>query len=298
MDDINNNSGEAKLNKNTMLQVIWLLYWGSATIGMSKAITRPLRRIFSSHNSGFSLVDFWGVLIFFICLLGLISSVYLFKGVKWARIAVGLLAMLQLPYLFLFAAAFPANMSWLIWIFAAFCLLSVKVLLFPKNNESKADVDNSDDRVVLASRVDRLWASLLDGITIVPVTIPLVYFTGGFSTILAGGKLSLAYTLLIAIIAVITFLIIHGKFIATDGQTLGKKALNIKIVTVDGQQAKIPALMKRYAFYFFAPLVPVFGQILNMVNIVFIFSESKRCLHDRIGGTIVVKSTNKVGDNF
>jgi uncharacterized RDD family membrane protein YckC len=56
--------------------------------------------------------------------------------------------------------------------------------------------------------------------------------------------------------------------------------------------------MKRYAFYFFAPLVPVFGQILNMVNIVFIFSESKRCLHDRIGGTIVVKSTNKVGDNF
>jgi hypothetical protein len=100
MDDINNNSGEAKLNKNTMLQVIWLLYWGSATIGMSKAITRPLRRIFSSHNSGFSLVDFWGVLIFFICLLGLISSVYLFKGVKWARIAVGLLAMLQLPYLF------------------------------------------------------------------------------------------------------------------------------------------------------------------------------------------------------
>ena len=117
-----------------------------------------------------------------------------------------------------------------------------------------------------------------------------MYFTGGFDDISEGIEPSLFYTLAISLVGVALFLLIHGKFLVRDGQTLGKKALNIKIVTVAGQHADVTTLAKRYGFSWLIPLIPVIGPIINMVNILFIFTKSKRCLHDHVGGTKVINS--------
>jgi len=155
------------------------------------------------------------------------------------------------------------------------------------SDESILGLENTDDSV-LASRWSRLWASLIDCLTIAPITILLMYYSAGFDGVLEGIEPSQAYTLTIALISTVIFLIIHGKFIVRDGQTLGKKAQNIKIVTTAGQHADIPVLAKRYGFYWCIPQIPVIGAIINIVNILFIFSKSKRCLHDYVGGTKVV----------
>ncbi len=159
------------------------------------------------------------------------------------------------------------------------------------SDESNMDLENTDESR-LASRWNRLWASLIDALTIIPITIPLMYFTGGFDGISEGIEPSLSYTLIMSLIATVIFLIIHGKFLIRDGQTLGKKVLNIKVVTIAGQYADIKVLGKRYGFYWVVSQIPVIGPIINMVNILFIFSKSKRCLHDHVGGTKVIIAKN------
>lgn len=160
-------------------------------------------------------------------------------------------------------------------------------------DESNTDVEKLDASN-LASRWSRLWASLIDALTIIPITVPLVYFTGGFEGVSEGVQPSITYTLTMALINTIIFLFIHGKFMVRDGQTLGKKFLNIKIVTISGQHATIPVLAKRYGFLWVIPQIPMVGPIINMVNILFIFTKSKRCLHDHVAGTKVI-ATNKQG---
>jgi uncharacterized RDD family membrane protein YckC len=156
-------------------------------------------------------------------------------------------------------------------------------------DEAAMDVENTN---ILASRWSRLWASLIDALTIIPITIPLMYFTGGFDGISEGIEPSLTYTLVMGLVGISIFLIIHGKFIVRDGQTLGKKTQNIKIVTTEGLHPDISVLAKRYGFYWGVSLIPVIGQLISMVNILFIFSKSKKCIHDHVGGTKVIVVNN------
>jgi len=48
-------------------------------------------------------------------------------------------------------------------------------------------------------------------------------------------------------------------------------------------------LIKRYVLYMGLGLVPVVGSFLSIINVLFIFSSSKRCLHDRFANTRVVR---------
>lgn len=154
-------------------------------------------------------------------------------------------------------------------------------------DESKMDLKDVDGDI-LASRWDRLGASFIDGLTIIPITMPLMYFTGGFDGISEGIEPSLSYTLALSLASTVIFLLIHGKFLVRDGQTVGKKIQHIKIVTVAGQHANVSVLAKRYGFSWCISLIPVIGPIINMLNILFIFTKSKRCLHDHVGGTKVI----------
>lgn len=140
----------------------------------------------------------------------------------------------------------------------------------------------------LANRWSRLWAALIDALTIVPVIFILMYFTGGFSDIQEGVEPSFIYDLTLLVISLIIFLAIHGKLMVSDGQTYGKKILKIKMVTMENQAVDMSNLSKRYGFYWFTYLVPVVGSIISLINVLFIFTESKRCLHDHVGETKVV----------
>jgi len=157
-----------------------------------------------------------------------------------------------------------------------------------KPPESELVAESQTD-TILATRGSRLLASIIDGLVISSVTIPLMYFTGGFDGIARGVQPSFTYSITIALIGIAAFFAINGHFLKTTGQTIGKKIVKIKVVTLDND---LPTLgnhfLKRYLVYFVPGQVPLIGQLFSLVNILFIFGKSKRCVHDYAAGTKVV----------
>ncbi len=140
----------------------------------------------------------------------------------------------------------------------------------------------------LAGRWSRLGASIIDALTILPITIPLMYFTGGYDGLTDGVQPSFLYSLGIGLVGLIAFLIIHGYLLIKNGQTVGKKVLGIKIVTLENKLPQMSNLIRRYGLYWLLPQIPMVGPYINLVNVLFVFTKSKRCLHDHLGGTKVV----------
>ncbi len=74
------------------------------------------------------------------------------------------------------------------------------------------------------------------------------------------------------------YILLHGK----NGQTLGKKALGIKVVMSDGTDITYGRATGRY----FAEILS--GLILNVGYLMAAFDEEKRALHDHICNTRVI----------
>ena len=79
-----------------------------------------------------------------------------------------------------------------------------------------------------------------------------------------------------------------------NGQTVGKKALGIKIVRSD---RRTRAGLLRIFFLRMLPIglignIPFIGAIVQLVNPLLIFRDSHQCLHDQFADTIVVQDTS------
>ncbi len=160
-------------------------------------------------------------------------------------------------------------------------------------NEITTENFNSEveQQEMLATRWQRLGASMIDALCILPVTIPVMYFTGGFEGISEGLEPSAIYTFIVGLLGLLVFTTLNYKLLISNGQTIGKKVIGIKIVDLDGELPLAKShIVKRYAFFYLPSYIPVIGQFISTINILFVFSKSKRCLHDRIAGTRVVKS--------
>lgn len=147
-----------------------------------------------------------------------------------------------------------------------------------------------DSEKPLASRWARLGASIIDSIIMMVIILPVMYFTGGFEGIMEGVQPSFVYTLGIAVVGIIVFFVINYRLLVTSGQTVGKKVLEIKIVDLNGNLPVFqPQLVIRYAVYMLPGQIPVVGQIFSFINILFIFTKEKRCIHDLVAKTRVVQ---------
>lgn len=145
--------------------------------------------------------------------------------------------------------------------------------------------------VDLANRYARLAAQIID-IAIIGIVasaaIPLIpnvdKETGDASavyTFLAvGGLLLLAYT------------VYNIYLLSTQGQTVGKKLMGIRIVRYDdnGTAGFVKAVLLRVFVNGLFGAFPGLGPIYALIDILFIFSDDSRCLHDKLSGTHVVKA--------
>ena len=85
------------------------------------------------------------------------------------------------------------------------------------------------------------------------------------------------------------FLVVHGYLLATRGQTVGKAILKIRIVRSDGSRASFGRLVGlRYLLNSALTMIPIAGTLYGLVDVLFIFRQARRCLHDLIADTIVV----------
>lgn len=81
----------------------------------------------------------------------------------------------------------------------------------------------------------------------------------------------------------------HAKW----GQTLGKRAMKIKVVELTTRGPITGgAAAKRAAMYAFAPEVPGVGGIVGLLNVLWLLWDKpyRQCLHDKVARTVVVKT--------
>ena len=85
----------------------------------------------------------------------------------------------------------------------------------------------------------------------------------------------------------IVAMIVQWNLIATRGQSIGKFVLCIRMITMDG---RLPGfvhgvVLRDWSRAILGAFIPFFG----LIDVLFIFSDSKRCIHDYIAGTRVVQ---------
>ncbi len=152
-----------------------------------------------------------------------------------------------------------------------------------------ADVEPGDSSM-LASRWSRLGAAIIDGIIIMALMWLASKVTpwnpwrqenaGVFWSFQPGNALG----------GFLVYLLINSYLLATRAQTVGKLALGLRIVRVDGSPAPFGRIVGlRYGVGSLLGIVPALSMIYGLLDVVLIFHSSRRCLHDRIADTIVIK---------
>ena len=154
----------------------------------------------------------------------------------------------------------------------------------------------------LASRGERLGAYLFE----VVLALPFCLVSGVLGYRLGVAQLShlpLAPSLLFALglsaVCLTALMIVQMYWLATRGQTLGKRWMKIRIVRLDGTDAGfVHAVLWRGFLHMgvYLTLALVFGRVLGyaylLADILFIFGAKKSCIHDLIAGTKVVRVTD------
>ncbi len=85
------------------------------------------------------------------------------------------------------------------------------------------------------------------------------------------------------------WLAVNAHVLLQDGQTLGKRLLGIRIVTLAGERPSLGVLfVRRYLAWLAIGYLPYVGVTLTLADIALIFIDN-RCLHDYFAGTRVVR---------
>jgi len=141
-------------------------------------------------------------------------------------------------------------------------------------------VDIPQAELVLASRSSRLLAKTVDA----PFTMASVLV----ARFVPGAMPASEAIQLVLIVAGVFGMIVQLVLLSSDGQTIGKRLVKIKIVRVDSGRnggfvanvilrAVVNGLLSLTVVYF-------------VVDVLFIFFRNRLCLHDYIAGTRVVKA--------
>jgi len=170
---------------------------------------------------------------------------------------------------------------------------------FAPPKSAVADVTPSDGVAEKATRLSRLGATIIDalifGLPFVPsyiVAMPSAMHQGrpGVVSMWAavaatGGRFYFAMLVLLCTLT-ITAILVHK-----NAQTIGKKCLGIKVARKDGSRATLGRIFwLRYLLNSVIGLIPLIGGLYSLIDVLFIFGEPKRCLHDFIADTIVIRA--------
>jgi uncharacterized RDD family membrane protein YckC len=164
------------------------------------------------------------------------------------------------------------------------------------------DIVDPHGPAVTADPGTRLGAAILDGI----IFAGMVYVPFMFAAIFAGigrqaagneyenlgrgaenAGVIFAVAGLVAFAGLIVWCWLTIKYVTSNGQSIAKKLLGIKVVRTDGSRAALGRIFWLRNFVNgLISIVPLYG----LIDALFIFGESRQCLHDKIADTIVIKA--------
>ncbi len=150
--------------------------------------------------------------------------------------------------------------------------------------------------VEAATRLSRLGAALIDGLILalpgiaLAVLVPMALVTRSLGSLMLVVPLAGLF-LLGVLVAQIVLLV-------KNGQTIGKKALGIRMITSEGEIPSIwrVFLLRWLPFAVTALTVELIfkvrglGNVIHLVDALLIFQPTRRCLHDLFADTHVIKA--------
>ena len=146
------------------------------------------------------------------------------------------------------------------------------------------DVDRPSRRAMASDTAgfgQRLLARVVDGLILLAPNLLLYAALDGFAAVAAIGALDLLYEI---------------PQLARWGQTVGKRALGIRVVTVDGglpptpAQAFVRVVVPQVLFFSPSDTIAAVGPFWALaVYLPVFFEPMRRGLHDRAAGTRVVR---------
>ncbi len=159
-----------------------------------------------------------------------------------------------------------------------------------------ADISSSESPATgteLASRWFRLFAAIIDGLVLMLFILPLQFYMGiydGFPDHMV--EPDFMTTLLFAGAGLLVYVAINAYTLQRNGQTIGKLICKIKIVRTDFSQATLGRIIfVRYLPMTLITQIPMVGVFIGgLIDPLLIFRKSKKCLHDNIADTVVIKA--------
>jgi len=171
----------------------------------------------------------------------------------------------------------------------------------------------------LASRGTRLLAATYDDLIMLGLALPMLFQTVSRVAALAAAQMEKGAALgaldlesvpdtstiieamlwgpgtLLTLVALLIWCVVTAWLVANNGQSIGKRLVGIKIVRTDGSRASLARIfLLRNVVSGLPNLLPYLGLLYQLIiDPIFIFQDSRRCLHDMIADTIVVRCASK-----
>lgn len=139
----------------------------------------------------------------------------------------------------------------------------------------------------LAERLGRFWAAVIDRLVFLPIPLgAAILFPGLRHSASFGLAVSVSLAALFAVLAAQVWLL------TTRGQTIGKRIMGLRIVRVKDMAngGFTTNVLLRAGVGWGISLIPVAGVLYLLADPLFIFRDDRRCLHDYIAGTCVIKA--------
>lgn len=144
-----------------------------------------------------------------------------------------------------------------------------------------------------AERITRLAAAFLDGlIAAAMIYLPFVVIVAGAGGFAANGDgepntAVIGIGVILCLIGLIAWIWLTVVFVLRNGQSIAKKMLGIKVVRKDGSKASLGRIFwLRNVVNGLLGIVPFYG----LIDVLLIFGAERRCIHDHLADTIVVKA--------
>ena len=144
-----------------------------------------------------------------------------------------------------------------------------------------------------ADRGTRLAAAFLDMLVfavMVYAPILLVVMVVGEPTEGApsdGANTAFAVGMLLTLVGFGAWCYYTIKYVKENGQSIAKRMMKIKVIRTDGSPITLGRLfwMRNFVNGLLG-IIPLYG----LIDVLFIFGESRQCLHDKVADTLVVKA--------
>lgn len=163
--------------------------------------------------------------------------------------------------------------------------LSPEETVQPRSSKMiRVGVPRGTQTLPIATPMERLRAAIIDS----GLLLPALAFQAAIQTgLLHYGNLR-PWVTLVVIANIIVVVPLQWFMLTRYGQTFGKRYLKIKIVRMkDGENG---GFVTNVLLRSFSTLAFSYITLVGLADILFIFQDDNRCIHDYVAGTCVVKS--------